>query len=313
MDGKSNSNSRRAALKQLAGLGTALMTSLPSTTRGATAPTMNMRAIPATDEQLPVIGAGTWQTFDVGESGAERAPLRDVLNRFAAAGGKVIDSSPMYGRAEAVVGELAAELGLRERLFYATKVWTRGKEEGVRQMNESFRRLRVARMDLMQIHNLLDVPAHTATLKAMKQSSRVRYIGITHYHESAYADLERLIGTKDYDFLQINYSLGERTADRRLLPLARDLGVAVVVNRPFMEGALFRRVQGKALPSWATEFDCASWAQFFLKWILGHPAVTCTIPSTGNAKHLLDNVAAGFGRLPDEKTRRRMAEYIDGL
>ncbi len=313
MNSSPRSVSRRTTLGRLAGLAAALNLSLPSTARAAHTPRMQTRAIPRSGEELPVIGVGTWQTFDAGVSAEQRAPLREVLRLFAEHGGKVIDSSPMYGSAEAVAGDLAAELGLQSRLFYATKVWTRGRAEGIAQMDQSFRRMRVARMDLMQIHNLLDVPTHTATLAAMKQAGKVRYIGITHYHESAYGELERLMRGGEYDFVQLNYSLGEREAERRLLPLARDRGIAVIANRPFVEGALFRRVQGKPLPAWAADFDCASWAQFFLKWILGHAAVTCTIPGTGNAKHLLDNVAAGAGRLPDEKMRGRMAAFMDDL
>ena len=269
------------------------------------------RPVPSTLEPLPVIGIGTWQTFDVGAGAAERAPLREVLKAFAAGGGRVLDSSPMYGAAESVAGDLIAELGLRERLFIATKVWTSGRDEGMRQMEESFRRLKVQKMDLMQVHNLVDVSTHTKTLLEWKHRQRVRYIGITHYTSSAYAEVERWLKTKQYDFLQINYSLGERDAEKNILPLARDLGVAVIVNRPFAEGALFRRIKGKSLPPWAAELGIASWAQFFLKWIASHPAVTCAIPGTGKPEHVLDNLAAGRGRLPDAAQRRDMAQYFD--
>ena len=269
------------------------------------------RPVPSTGEPLPVIGIGTWQTFDVGAGAAERAPLREVLKAFAAGGGRVVDSSPMYGAAESVAGDLIAELGVRERLFIATKVWTNGRDEGMRQMEESFRRLKVQKMDLMQVHNLVDVSTHTKTLLEWKHRQRVRYIGITHYTSSAYAEVERWLKTKQYDFVQINYSLAERDAEKNILPLARDLGVAVIVNRPFAEGALFRRVKGKSLPPWAAELDIASWAQFFLKWIASHPAVTCAIPGTGKPEHVLDNLAAGRGRLPDAAQRRDMAQYFD--
>jgi len=271
------------------------------------------RPVPSTGEPLPVIGIGTWQTFDVGAEAAERATLREVLQVFAEAGARVVDSSPMYGSSETVAGDLIAALGLRERLFIATKVWTSGRAEGIRQMEESFRRLKVRKMDLMQVHNLVDVSTHTKTLLEWKQGQRVRYIGITHYTSSAYAEVERWLKTKQYDFLQINYSLAERDAEQKILPLARSLGIAVIINRPFAEGALFRRVKGKSLPPWAAELGIASWAQFFLKWIASHPAVTCAIPGTGKPEHMLDNLAAGRGRLPDEAQRRGMAQYFDSL
>jgi len=268
------------------------------------------RPIPASGEQVPVIGLGTWQTFDVGSSSAARAPLREVvklLNR------NVVDSSPMYGSSESVAGDLIAELGARPRLFVATKVYTRGREDGIEQMETSFRRLRVERMDLMQVHNLVDVAVHTRTLQDWKKKGRVRYIGITHYTSSAYGEIERLLNAGIYDFLQINYSLGERESERRVLPLAREKNVAVIINRPFAEGALFRRVKGKELPPWAAELGIASWAQYFLKWIVSHPAVTCAIPGTGRPDHMRDNLAAGRGPMPDAATRRRMVEYFDGL
>ena len=268
------------------------------------------RTLPFNQEALPLIGLGTWQTFDVGAAADERAPLREVLKLL---GGNVIDSSPMYGASEAVVGDLLAELGLRSRVFLATKVWTSGREEGLRQMQTSFRRLRTERMDLMQVHNLLDVQSHTKTLLDLKAQGKVRYIGITHYTSSAYAEVERWLKTRQYDFLQINYSLGEREAERRLLPLAAELKVAVIANRPFAEGALFRKVKGKPLPAWAAELGIATWAQYFLKWLVGHRAVTCAIPGTARPEHMADNLAAGRGALPDDAQRRLMAEYYDAL
>jgi diketogulonate reductase-like aldo/keto reductase len=270
------------------------------------------KPIAKTGEALPVIGLGTWQTFDVGADSAARGALREVLKRFAERG-KLIDSSPMYGSSESVVGDLVTELGLRERLFMATKVWTSGREEGIRQMETSFRRLRVEQMDLMQIHNLVDVQTHTKTLREMKSLGKVRYIGITHYTASAYADVERWLKAERYDFLQINYSLGERDAEKRLLPLCQERKVAVLANRPFAEGALFRKVKGKPLPPWAAELGIQSWPQYFLKWIVSHPAVTCAIPGTGKPDHLKDNLAAGVGALPDAAARKRMTEYFDSL
>jgi diketogulonate reductase-like aldo/keto reductase len=271
-----------------------------------------MKRIPSSGEELPAVGLGTWQTFDVRDD-AGRAALREVIRVFSEAGGRLIDSSPMYGAAENVVGHLSAELNLRERLFMATKVWTRGRDEGIRQMETSMQRMRVERMDLMQVHNLVDVQTHTATLKDWKARGRVRYIGITHYTASAYAELERLLKTRQYDFLQINYSLAERDAEQRLLPLAEQLKVAVIANRPFAEGALFRQVKGKPLPPWAAELGVASWAQYFLKWIVSHPALTCAIPGTGRPEHMKDNVAAGFGALPGAAARKKMADYLDSL
>jgi len=268
------------------------------------------RTIASTGEHLPAIGLGTWQVFDVGNDAAARAPLREVLKLLD---GNVVDSSPMYGTSESVAGDLIAELGLRPKLFVATKVWTRGRAEGIREMQTSFKRLRVERMDLMQIHNLLDVAVHTKTLREWKQSGRVRNIGITHYTSSAYSDVERWLKAEQYDFLQINYSLGEREAEKRLLNVAREKSVAVIVNRPFAEGALFRRVKGKPLPPWAAELGIASWAQYFLKWIVSHPAVTCAIPGTSRPEHMKDNLAAGRGVFPDEDQRRKMAAYFDSL
>jgi diketogulonate reductase-like aldo/keto reductase len=266
------------------------------------------KPIPSTGEQLPVIGVGTWQTFDVAGDAAKRAQLSEVLRIL---GRGAVDSSPMYGTSESVAGDLIAELGLRDKLFVATKVWTSGRDAGIRQMETSYKRLRVKRMDLMQVHNLMDVATHTETLLDWKAKKRVRYIGITHYTASAYAEVERLLKTKQYDFLQINYSLGERESEKRVLPLARDLGVAVIANRPFAEGALFRQTKGKHLPPWAAELGIASWAQYFLKWIVSHPALTCTIPGTARPEHMKDNVAAGHGQLPDAKARKRMAEHFD--
>jgi diketogulonate reductase-like aldo/keto reductase len=311
MNGEAFRISRRAAIGQFATIGAMLMTG--SRDSSAAAESIARRAIPASGEPIPVIGLGTWQAFDVGSAESARAPLGEVLTRFVGSGGTVVDSSPMYGRAEAVVGDLAASLDIQAKLFDATKVWTSGQQEGVRQMEESFRRLRVRRMDLMQIHNLLDLKAHTETLLKCKAEGRVRYIGITHYTAGAHAELERLVRTKTYDFVQINYSLGERDAERRLLPAAQEAGVAVLINRPFGSGALFRRVRGDPLPEWAADIGCASWAQVFLKWIIGHPAVTCAIPATSNPKHLVDNMAAGLGPPPDANMRQRMAQAFDKL
>lgn len=301
---------RRAMLQALAGV-PAL--ALVNSTNAITAGGLIERAIPSTGERLPAIGVGTWQTFDVGPDAPARRALKEVLVAFAKAGGRVVDSSPMYGSSESVTGDLVAELGLAPNLFFATKVWTSGRDEGLRQMETSFRRLRVPRMDLMQVHNLVDTAVHTKTLQDWKARGRIRYLGITHYTSSAYAEVERWLRTGNYDFLQINYSLGERESAERLLPLAQEKKVAVIANRPFGEGALFSRVRGKALPGWASEIGAATWAQFFLKWIISHPAITCAIPGTGKPEHMLDNLAAGTGALPDAAMRAKMSAYFDAL
>jgi diketogulonate reductase-like aldo/keto reductase len=265
------------------------------------------RAIPSTKETIPAIGLGTWQTFDVGASAAERAPRREVLKQFVALGGRVVDSSPMYGAAEAVVGELAEEVSVTNKLFIATKVWTSGRAAGVQQMEQSLRLLRKQPLDLMQIHNLVDWKTHLATLREWKKAGRIRYLGVTHYTSSAYDELERVLRAEALDFVQFNYSVGEREAERKILPLAKDRGIAVLVNRPFAEGALFRQVRGKAVPAWASDIGCESWAQLALKWILGHPAVTCAIPATSKPEHLADNMKAGVGALPDAAMREKIA------
>ena len=276
---------------------------------GAT-PAQLTRPIPSTGEAIPAVGLGTWQTFDVGAAASERDPLREVLRRFADAGGRVVDSSPMYGAAESVVGDLATEIQVTDRLFLATKVWTSGREAGIAQMEQSLRRLRAKRLDLMQIHNLLDWRVHLKTLRDWKQAGRIRYLGVTHYTASAFDELERVLRAEPLDFVQVNYSLGERDAERRILPLARDRGIAVLVNRPFSAGGLFSSVRGRPLPAWATELGYESWAQVFLKWILAHPAVTCVIPATRRPEHLADNMKAGLGALPDPPTRERLATLV---
>ena len=268
---------------------------------------MLTRKIPSSGEVLPVIGLGTWQTFDVGRSAEERAPLAEVLAAFAAAGGKLVDTSPMYGRAEDVLGDLAAERKLRPQLFLATKVWTSGKQAGVAQMEDSLRKLRVSRVDLLQVHNLLDVESHLDTLRDWKARGRVRYVGITHYTASAHEAVARLLATRPVDFVQINYSVGERDAERRVLPVAKECGVAVLANRPFAGGDLLRRLRAKPLPSFAAEIGCTSWAQLLLKFVVSHPAVTCAIPATSKIAHLRDNMEAGRGALPDEALRARIA------
>lgn len=268
------------------------------------------RPIPRSGEMLPVVGLGTWQTFDVGPRDPQRDELKEVLRQLVTLGGRVVDSSPMYGEAERVVGDLTSELGLRDRLFFATKVWTSGRDAGIRQMEQSFRLMRTQRMDLMQIHNLLDVDVHTKTLQQWKAAGKIRYLGITHYHSGAFARLERLVKTREYDFVQFNFSMDEPEAEARLLPACADSGTAVLINRPFAQAGVFGKARNRPLPPWAADFDCTSWAQYFLKWIIGHPAVTCVIPGTRRVAHLQDNLHAGIGRLPDAAMRRRMAQYV---
>lgn len=275
------------------------------------AATMLKRKISSSGELLPVIGLGTWQTFDAGDDATLREPLKDVLKTLLDKGGSVVDSSPMYGSSEKVVGDLSTELSLNSKLFIATKVWTTGKDEGIAQMNRSFNLLQRKQLDLMQIHNLVDWQVHLKTLRDWKEQGRVRYLGITHYTESAYSKIEDILKNNAVDFLQINYSMLSRTAEQRLFPLAKEKGIAVIINQPFEEGALFQRVKGKTLPAWTSEFDCSSWGQFFLKFIVSHPAVTCVIPGTSKPHHMADNAGAGFGKLPDENQRQQMLRFIE--
>jgi diketogulonate reductase-like aldo/keto reductase len=300
--------SRRELLRLALGAGALAFSNI---TMAAT--TMLRRPIPRTAESLPVIGLGTWQTFDVGSSESARAPLREVLRELVRGGGNVVDSSPMYGQSEIVVGDLAAELNLHKELFLATKVWTSGREAGIRQMEQSFQHLRTKRMDLMQVHNLVDWRTHLVTLRQWKEQGKVRYIGVTHYTASAYDELAQVLKSEELDFVQINYSIIEREAEQRILPLAAERGIAVLVNRPFAQSGLFSKVRGKSLPAWAKEIGCASWAQFFLKFVVSHPTVTCAIPGTGNVQHLIDNMQAGTPPLPDQATRERMARLTSEL
>ena len=288
------------------------MTMTHSNSSSAAVPLIK-RSIPRSGEQLPVLGLGTYIVLDVPPGAPELTELKEVLKTFAAGGARLIDSSPMYGRAEAVVGELVAAANLRDSVFLATKVWTSGRDAGVRQMQDSLRLMRTQRIDLMQVHNLLDLATHTKTLNEWKAAGTLRYVGITHYHAGAYRELEKLLKTREYDFVQFNYSLAEREAEQRLLAVAAETGTAVIINRPFAQGELFSKVKGREVPAWAAQFDCDSWAQFFLKYIIAHPAVTCVIPGTGKVRHMTDNLKAGSGRLPDERTRKRMVELIQSF
>jgi diketogulonate reductase-like aldo/keto reductase len=275
---------------------------------------MITRPIPSSGEAMPVIGLGTSQTFDVGGDAASRQPLREVLRLMLDAGGKMIDTSPMYGRAEAATGDLVTEMDVRPRVFLATKVWTSGRDAGIAQMRRSAELLKSPIIDLIQIHNLLDWRTHLATLRAMKAEGKIRYIGITHYTTGSLPELARILTAEPgIDFVQCAYSLGTRAAETALLPAAADRKVAVIVNRPFEDGALFRRVRGRPLPEWAAEFDCTSWAQLFLKYIIAEPAVTCAIPATANPAHMADDLKAGVGRLPDARQRQQIRQLWDSL
>jgi diketogulonate reductase-like aldo/keto reductase len=304
--------SRRRFLHTLASL-SALSLPLAPTLLHGRENVIRKRTIPSTGERIASVGLGTYQTFDVGSDRAIRDRLAEVLTRFAEMGGQVVDSSPMYGNAETVVGDLAATTNTQDKLFYATKVWTQGEQQGIREMQTSMQRMRVKSMDLMQVHNLVDWKTHLRTLYEWKEQQRIRYLGITHYLTSAFDDMERIIKKETLDFIQIPYNILNTDAEARLLPLAKDRGVAVIVNVPFAQGGLFRHVRNKPLPSWAAEFDCNSWAQFFLKFILSHPAVTCPIPATSKPKHLVDNMGAGFGALPGAKTREKMKTLMRDL
>jgi diketogulonate reductase-like aldo/keto reductase len=268
------------------------------------------RSIPKSGETLPVVGLGTYISFDIASSASELGSAKDVLKHFVELGGKVVDSSPMYGWAETVVGDLSSELNINEKLWLATKVWTSGRHAGIEQMNDSFRKLQRQKIELMQVHNLLDTKIHLATLRDWKKSGKVKYLGVTHYHAGAYEALEQVLKTGELDFVHLNYSMAERDAEQRILGVAADAGTAVIVNRPYAMGALFSQVKNKTLPAWASEIDCASWGQYFLKYVLGHPAVTCVIPATRNPKHLIDNMGAGRGRMPDVALRKKMLEAL---
>jgi diketogulonate reductase-like aldo/keto reductase len=302
--------SRRRTLKELTAAIIALNLPKPGLTMTDVRGKMHTRLIPSTKEALPVIGCGTYRAFDVGAAREERGPLLAVLKALFDAGGSVIDSSPMYGAAEGVVGDLLAQAQNRPRAFLATKVWTTGQRAGLEQINRSFTLLQDRRIDLIQVHNLLDWKVQLATLRDLKSAGRIRYVGITHYSASAFAEVESVLRSETLDFLQINYAMDDTAAERRILPLAADRGVAVIVNRPFGGGRVLGKLQNRPLPSWAQEIDCRSWAQALLKFVLSHPAVTCAIPGTASPEHMSDNIGAGFGRMPDAALRVQMTNSL---
>ena len=302
---------RRELFKAGIGSGAGLL--LASRRLGAQTAPLIERAIPSSGERLPVIGIGTARRWEQATTPAEMGPLRDVLRQLAERGGKVIDTAPSYGTAEAVVGELVGELGIRPSLFLATKVGAVGREAGIQETEASFRRLRTSRIDLIAVHNLRDTATQLRTLRELKQAGRIRYVGMTTSFPRQYPEFEQTMRAETLDFIQVDYALDNRAAAATILPLAADRGMAVMINLPLGRGRLFQAVQGKALPPWAGSFDCASWAQFFLKYIVSHPAITCCVPGTAKVEYLLDNLGAAQGRLPDAATRKRMEEFIDRL
>ncbi|MEO8770893.1 MAG: aldo/keto reductase [Ferruginibacter sp.] len=273
---------------------------------------MIKRTIPSTGEELPVIGMGTWQTFDVSEEQSYPV-LKNILQQLHTNGGRLIDSSPMYGNSEKVVGDITSDMEIANDFFYATKVWTSGKQEGIHQMEMSMQKMKRTTIDLMQIHNLVDLKTHLTTLRQWKESGKIRYIGITHYTDDMHEELESIIRKEPIDFVQFNYSIQSTNAEKRLLPAAADLGVATLINRPLGVGKLFNIVKSRPLPAWVDEFNIKSWAAYFLKYIIAHPAVTCVIPATGNVKHAADNFEAGTGLLPGMELRKKMLEHFKGL
>jgi len=272
---------------------------------------MFKRIIPSTGELLPTIGLGTWQSFDVDES--NQSNLIPVLEELHKSGGRLIDSSPMYGRSETVIGNLTSKLQSRNDFFYATKVWTTGRQAGIDQMRSSMRKMQREKIDLMQIHNLLDWKTHLPVLREWKEAGIIRYIGITHYQDSMHDELAKIISSEKIDFVQFNYSINSLHAEKKLLKVAGDNGVATLINRPFGEGRLFEKVKGKNLPEWCDEFGIKNWSSFFLKFILADPNVTCVIPATSDVRHALDNFQAGADSIPDYELSRKMVRYLDSL
>jgi aryl-alcohol dehydrogenase-like predicted oxidoreductase len=302
---------RRTAIKAGFGLGVAML--WPRDGLLAQAQPLIQKKIPSSGESIPIIGIGTARRYEEIKTEAEKAPLRDTIRQFQSLGGRVIDSSPSYGTAEAVVGELVESLKVRDSLFLATKVSLRniGRQEGITQIEQSFKKFRTNKMDLIAVHNLRDTDTQLGTLREMKQTGRIRYVGITTSFDNQYGEFEQVMKKESLDFIQVDYALDNRDAGERIIPLAADRGMAVMINLPFGRGRLFNAVQGKKLPEWANEIDCQSWAQFFLKYIVSHPAITCAVPGMARPEYVVDNLGAARGRLPDAAMRRRMEQFID--
>jgi aryl-alcohol dehydrogenase-like predicted oxidoreductase len=305
--------SRRHFLKTSAGIGATML--LPQNLATAQSEPLLQKKIPSSGEMIPIIGLGTARRYEEVKTEAEKIPLRETILKFKEVGLKVIDSSPSYGTAEAVVGEIVDGLKIRDSLFLATKVSLReiGREQGIAQIEQSFKKLRTNKIDLIAVHNLRDTQVQLRTLREMKQAGRIRYVGITTSFDNQYGEFERTMKNETLDFIQVDYALDNRDAGERIIPLAADRGMAVMINLPFGRGRLFNAVQGKKLPQWASEFDCASWAQFFLKYIVSHPAITCAVPGMAKAEYVTDNVGAARGRLPDAAMRRHMEQFIDAI
>jgi len=296
----------------LTGLGAATAVGL-APGRASAQGAIDRRPVPSTGERIPAVGMGTWITFNVGEDEALRRERAAVLQRFFDDGGGIVDSSPMYGSSEAVVGWCLERVSGTDGLFSATKVWTPVFESGPAQMAESRRLWGLRAFDLMQVHNLVDWKAHLKTLKDDRQAGRIRYLGVTTSHGRRHEELERVMREEPLDFVQFTYNILDREAEARLLPLAAERGIAVIVNRPYRRKALIRAFQDKPLPDWAGEAGAANWPQFFLKFIMGHPAVTCAIPATTQVQHMAENMGALHGPLPDQALRRRMIDYVESL
>ena len=307
--------SRRTLLKALLALGVSGSAVTAPFINNLHAATKNiiLKKIPSTGEKIPVIGFGTSRTFDAMGDDELMSHLKIVLQSFFEQQGVLIDSSPMYGSSQAVIGKLLQDIKGADKLFSATKVWTDGKQEGIEQMEDSRKLWGIKRFDLMQIHNLRDWEVHYETLKKMKEEGKIRYIGVTTSHGRFHEELEVLLDTLPFDFVQLTYNIANRDVEQRLLPIALDKGIAVIANRPYQRGELFRQVRGKALPKWTSEFNVTSWGQYFLKFIVSHPAVTCAIPATSKVKHVLDNMAAQVGQLPDDKMRKKMIQHFQSL
>ncbi len=304
---------RRRVIKMGVGLGASLL--FPANRLQAQSAALLRKKIPSSGETIPIIGIGTARRYEEIKTEAEKIPLRETIRQFQALGGTVIDSSPSYGTAEAVVGELVEGLKIRDSLFLATKVSLRkgGRDEGVAQIEASFKRYRTNKIDLLAVHNLLDTDTQLKTIRELKAAGRVRYVGITTSFDNQYRDFEQVMRRETIDFVQVDYALDNRDAGDRLIPLAGDRGIAVMINLPFGRGRLFNAVQGKKLPEWASEFDCVSWAQFFLKYIVSHPAITCAVPGMARPEYVIDNLGAARGRLPDAAARKRMEQFIDNV
>ncbi|MEQ8195574.1 MAG: aldo/keto reductase [Rhodospirillales bacterium] len=309
-DTRHGSNVSRADfLKLLSGAGIALSAGGLLPEAALAAQSLPTRAIPSTGERIPILGLGTSRVFNRAMSAEQRAPLREVIKMYMAAGGNLIDTAPAYGKSEIVLGDLLRDLDATKKAFIATKVRTKGREEGMASLDESLKRLGKSPVDLMQVHSLRDWETQLPILREWKTAGKFRYIGVTHSQNRAHERVEEFLAKENIDFLQINYSILEQGAANRILPMALDRGIAVLINKPFNKAKMFDRVKGTPLPAFAADFDCKSWAQFFLKFSMSHPAVTCVLAATGKPKHLKDNVAAGFGRLPDAKQRQKMISF----